>query len=161
MSAALSIHIDAPVKKVFDFYKDPRNQWATGSDQMIKYGKLTDATMTKEGVGTFDSWTFGFGVLRMEGFDVITEFVPNERMTFRSSSHMVGTLTCTFEPEGSGTRFTLHRHPGSFWALRPVNLLVERLFASTWQQSLEKLKAELEKPVAPTRATTAAGHSAP
>ncbi len=148
MSLALSVHIDAPVKKVFDFYKDPRNQWSTMSDQVIKHGKITDAKMTKEGVGTYDSWTINYAGLRMEGFDVVTEFVPNERMTSRSSRPSIGTVTCTFEPEGSGTRFTIQRHGGSFWAWKPMDQLFERFFAPAWRHSLEKLKAELEKETA-------------
>lgn len=148
MSSQQSIHIEAPVEKVFDFYKDPRKQWSTMPDQMMKVGKLTDAKMTKEGVGTYSSWRIGVGAVHVDGFDVITEFVPNEKLTSRSSRPAVGTWTATFEPEGSGTRFSIQRRPGSFWALRPVDRLVERVMSPRWRESLEKLKAELETPPA-------------
>lgn len=153
MSAAQSIHIDAPVEKVFDFYKDPRNQWSTMSDQIVKRGEVTDVRMTKEGVGTYDSWTMKVAGLRMEGFDVVTEFVPGRRMTSRSSHPSVGTVTCTFEPERGGTRFTIQRQAGSFWAWRPVDRLFERFVAPSWQKSLENLKAQMETAPAAAAAT--------
>lgn len=160
MSAALSIHIDAPVKKVFDFYKDPRNQWSTMPRQVLDYGKVTDVKVTKEGVGTYDSWTMDFAGLRMEGFDVVTEYVPNERITSRSSRPSIGTVTCTFEPEGSGTRFTIQRHAGSFWAWRPLDQLFERIFAPSWQKSLENLKAQMEAGTATGEAPAASATGA-
>jgi hypothetical protein len=146
MSSKQSIHIEAPVEKVFAFYKDPRKQWSTMPDQMARIGKLTDAKMTKEGVGTYSSWRIGVGAVHMDGFDVITEFVPNERMTSRSSRASVGTWTATFEPEGTGTRFSIQRQPASIWALRPIDRLVERVLGPRWRESLEKVKAELETP---------------
>ena len=147
MSAKQSIYIDAPVEKVFDFCADPRASWSTGSGQLNN--ELLDVRMTKEGVGTYYSWAMKLAGLRMEGFDVYTEFVRNERITDRSSAAMAGTWTYEFEPEGPGTRLTVQRHPASFWALRPVDRLADRLFvAPNTRKMLEAVKAQMEKPTA-------------
>jgi Polyketide cyclase / dehydrase and lipid transport len=145
MSLKQSIYIEAPVEKVFDFCKDPRKTWAVGPDRMGQMGELLDVKMTEDGVGTYYSWAFNLSGLRVEGFNVFTEFVPNQRITDRSSRAVVGTWTFTVEPEASGTRLTMWREPVSFWALRPVDQLMDRFFrASLGQQTLEKLKAVLE-----------------
>lgn len=99
----------------------------------------------KEGVGTYFGWTMRLFGLPIEGFDVFTEFVPNKRITDRSSLGLAGTWTYTFEPEGLGTRFTMWRHPASMRVLRPVDLLFDRYRASITHQMLGKLKAEMEK----------------
>jgi hypothetical protein len=93
----------------------------------------------------------------VEGFDVLTEFVPNQRITDRSSRSFVGTWTTTFEPEGSGTRLTEQRQPVSFWPLRPLDRLMDRFRGKLNQQSLEKVRAELERPEAPTAIPAASG----
>ena len=98
-----SIHIEAPVEKVFDLVKDPRYvpQGAT------MHFEVTDVNLTEKGVGTYYRWVSKTPVLHMEGFDVYTEFVPNQRITDRSSSSMAGDITISFEPEGSGTKETI------------------------------------------------------
>lgn len=153
MSAKQSIYIDAPVEKVFDYCANPRASWSTGSEQMS--AELLDVTMTKEGVGTYYSWAMKFAGLRYEGFDVYTEFVPNKRFVDRSSASFAGTWTYDFEPEGSGTRLTVQRHPASFWALPPVDWFSDRVFvAPNTRKMLEAVKAEMEKP-APVAAVPA------
>lgn len=160
MSTKQSIHIEAPVEKVFDFCADPRKSWSTGPERMG--GELVDVKMTEEGVGTYYSWVMKIAGLRIQGFDVYTEYVSNKRFTDRSSASFAGTWTYAFEPEGSGTRLTMQRHPASFWALRPVDRLTDRLFvASLSRQTLEKVKAQLEKPTAPASSPAAAGRDAP
>lgn len=145
MTVKQSIHIDAPVEEVFDFYADPRSAWTVMPDQMTGRGRLTEVTRTEEGVGTYYSWTVRLAGVPVGGFDVYTEYVPNERITDRSSRTFVGTWTTTFAAEGSGTRVTEERHP-SPPVLRPVDLLTDRVRQRLTRQSLTKLKAELEKP---------------
>ena len=154
MSAEYSIYIEAPVETVFDFLKDPRKQMS------VMRGRLTDVKMTKEGVGTYFSWTMTLFGLPVKGFDVFTEFVPNQRITDRSSFEPAGTWTYTFESEGSGTRLTMWRHPASFWALRPIDRLLDLYRASLTRPLLAKVKAELEKSTAPAAVPAAAGRSA-
>lgn len=76
---------------------------------------LTPAT--EEGLGTFWVASFQLPGGRAEFFGVYTEFVPNRRIVEKYSLAFEGTWTHTFDPEGSGTRVTVHRHPRSFWRL--------------------------------------------
>ena len=149
MSVKQSIYIEAPVEKVFDFCKDPRKTWAAMPEGVAGSGELSDVTMTAEGVGTYYSWTMKVAGLRVEGFNVFTEFIPNQRITDRSSRTFVGTWTVTFEPEGTGTRVTEWRHPVSFPPMRPLDRLMDRFRMSLEQQSLAKMKEALEKSGAP------------
>jgi hypothetical protein len=142
MAVRQSIHIEAPVEKVFDFWKDPANWWAyLAPDQRIR---LTEAKVTKEGVGTYYNWEFKLAGLRMEGFGVFTEFVPNERITDKASRALDGTWVYEFEPEGSGTKFTMQRFPRSFWRLAPFDTLMDRFEAPRHEKALAMLKAKLE-----------------
>ena len=141
MSATCSVYIEAPVEKVFAFYQDPRKAW-----EMTNAGELIDVKMTEEGVGTYYSWGMRLlPGLRWEGFGVFTEFVPNKRITDRSSESFIGTWTYTFEPEGSGTRVTAQRHPVSSRALRPIDRLIDRVFRQhAEKREFTTLKALLE-----------------
>ncbi len=161
MSAKQSIYIDAPVEKVFDFCADPRKSWSTGPERFAG-SELVDVRMSDKGVGSYYSWSMKIAGLRMEGFDVYTEYVPNERITDRCSMSFAGTWTYIFEPEGSGTRLTMQRHPASVWRLAPVDWLVDRLLvAAMTKETLGKAKTALEAaavripaPAAPADETT-------
>ncbi len=136
-----SIHIEAPVEKVFDFFKDPRNmQGVVATPFAVKDVKLTD-----EGVGTYYSWVFRVaGLPIIEGFDVYTEFIPNQRITDRSSSGIPGDWTFSFEPEGSGMRLTAEVHHRSFWRIPPLRELVEGVQIPIAGRLLSAVKAKME-----------------
>lgn len=137
-----SIHIEAPVEKVFDFIKDPRYE------QGIVAMPFTykDVKLTKEGVGSYYSWASKTPVLRFEAFDVYTEFVPNQRITDRSSSSFVGDITYSFEPEGSGTKLTIEGRPRSFWRIPPLRELVDLFKSTASDRLLPAVKAKIEAP---------------
>ncbi|HET9080353.1 MAG TPA: SRPBCC family protein [Trebonia sp.] len=135
-----SIHIEAPVEKVFDFFKDPRNMGEiTVSPLAVKDVKLTD-----EGVGTYYSWASKTPVLRFEGFDVYTEFIPNQRITDRSSWGLPGDWTFSFEPEGSGMHLTAEIQHRSFWRTPPLRELVELVQDPIARRFLSAVKAKVE-----------------
>ena len=116
-----SIHIEAPVETVFDFLKDPTKSW----DLLPIHTQLDDVKVTKEGVGTYDSWHAKIGGLTVRGFDVLTDVVPNKHITSRSSNAMMGTWDYDFEPEGTGTKVTMEHHAGSFWRIPPLRTLMD------------------------------------
>lgn len=98
-----SVHIDAPVDKVFDHVKDPVNFYEAFPD--ISTSNLTDVTMTPDAVGstyTFDGKMFVFHV---HGVVTREEYVPNQRIVDRSSTGPVWTFT--FEPDATGTTLYL------------------------------------------------------
>ena len=140
MTLKQSAHIEAPVEKVFDFFKNPANwQELTSGDIAFK-----DVRTTKEGVGTHYTWVATMGPLHLEGFNVFTDFVPNRRITDRSSRAFEGTWTYTFEPEGSGTRLTLENHARSFWGLPPLSRLMDRSAARSHARTMSALRARME-----------------
>ncbi len=143
-----SIHIEAPVEKVFDWFKDPRNEW----DIRALPFAFKDVKLTDEGVGTYYGWVSKTPVLRMEGFYVYTEFVPSQRITQRSSLAMDGDSTYSFEPEGSGMQLTIENHPRSFWRIPPLKQLAEWVQSMAFGRLMSALKATMEAPK-PVRAT--------
>lgn len=157
MSLTQSIHIDAPVEKVYGFYEDPRTAWSVMAGAVSEKNTLTDVKMTGEGVGTQYDWTVDLWGLKVRGFNVYTDVVPNRRITDRSSRSLVGTWTTVFEPEGSGTRVTMHHHPVASRALRPVDRAMDRVRVPLSRQTLEKMKAALEQPAEPAGEPAAPG----
>lgn len=155
-----TIHIEAPVEKVFDFFKDPRYMQEFSTPFAVK-----DVKLTKEGVGTYYSWASKTPGLRMEGFDVYTEFVPNRRITDRSSSALPGDWTFSFEPEGAGMQLTAESRHRSFWRLPLLRGLMERAQGMIAKRFLSAVKKKMEEtgPVvvsASPKAGAATGHAA-
>ncbi len=146
-----SIHIEAPVQKVFDFVMDPRS----GQD-VAPMPVVTDVKLTDEGVGSYYSWVAKMPVLRIEGFDVITEFVPNQRITDRCSSPFFGDFTYSFEPEGSGTQVTIETHSRSFWRFPFLRQLADLFKSMAGERYLSAMKTKMETP----RPVHAAGRAA-
>ncbi len=137
-----SIHIEAPVEKVFDVVKDPRYV----PEGVAMPFEVTDVKLTSQGVGTYYRWASKTPVLRWEGFNVYTEFVPNQRITDRSSSSVTGDITISFEPEGSGTKLTMEGRPRSFWRFPPLRQLTDLVKGMAADRYLPAAKAQLEGP---------------
>jgi uncharacterized protein YndB with AHSA1/START domain len=140
MVARMSYDIDAPVEKVFDFFKDPNSQVDDPRFTM----EVSDVTMTAEGVGTYYRWSTKLAGIPLTGFSVYTEFVPNERIVERSSLASVGDWVYTFAPEGAGTRVTMEHHQRSLWALPLVSKVVDYGVTTLSRRFMAAVKAELE-----------------
>ncbi len=104
----MTMHIEAPVEKVFPFFKDPMAL----ADITLVDTEYFDVKETRQGTGTFYSWRTKLAGIPMEGFDVYTDVVPNKHITDKSSSALVGTWDFDFEPEGQG-------HQGDHGAPQP------------------------------------------
>ena len=148
MSATQSIYIEAPVEKVFDFFKDPRNSQMLGTEPRIQ---LTQVHLAEEGLGTFWVASFKLPGGRAEFFGVYTEFVPNKRIVEKYSLAFEGTWTHSFAPEGSGSRVSVQRHPRSFWRLGLFDKLVDFREGPASERYLAKLKKVMEAGSAPTK----------
>ena len=148
MSATQSIYIEAPVDRVFDWFKDPRN-WLTLNPAAARREEITHAHVTPDGLGTFHVWAMKpLPGVRFEIFGVFTEFVPNRRIVCTWSRAFEGSETYSFDAEGSGTRVTLQRTRRSFWRLRPVDALVDRFEGRENEQFLGRLKDFMESTAA-------------
>ena len=95
-------------------------------------------------MGTYYRWATKTPVLRFEGFDVYTEFVPNQRITDRSSFSMTRDFIISFEPEGSGMKLTMETGHGSFWRFPPFRQLVDLVQNMISDRYLPALKAQME-----------------
>jgi carbon monoxide dehydrogenase subunit G len=136
-----SLHIEAPVATVFDFFRDPSNWAALAAADGVEF---IDVVVTREGVGTHYAWRARLLGLRLEGLNVFTDVVPDRLITDRSSSSLEGTWSYRFEPEGAGTRLTVENRVGATW-LRPFERLLDRVAARTHEPRFAALKAMLEQ----------------
>ncbi len=144
MSATQSIHIEAPVQEVFNWFKNPRN-WLMLNPAAERREELTNAHVTGEGPGTFHVWTLKpLPGVRFECFGVFTEVVQNKRIVDKWSLPFEGSYTYTFDDEGSGMRLTLQRHPRAFWRLWPLDKLMDRFEGPQNEKFLERLKTFME-----------------
>lgn len=141
MAYKQSIHVEAPVEKVFDFFKDPRN-WRLLEPKGVEF---KDIRCTQEGAGTHYRWAAKVAGFSYEGFDVFTEFIPNQRITDVSSSSLEGTWTYLFAPEGSGgTKLTVENRVRSFWRIPPLAKLMDWVTAKTHDARIARVKELLE-----------------
>ncbi|MDF2091015.1 SRPBCC family protein [Knoellia sp. 3-2P3] len=138
---AMTMHIEAPVETVFGYFKDPM-ALADLTTLDIEYDEVKE---TKEGTGTYFSWHSKIAGIPFEGFEVYTDVVPNQHITEKSSQAVMGTWDYTFEPEGTGTKVTMERHPRSFWRLPPLayvgDLVTARMTASFVPRVKERIEA--------------------
>jgi len=101
-----SVHIDAPVEKVFDYVKDPQHFFEAFDEEWRRHMALAEVRTTPEGVGT-TSRLMGrmFLLFHMEWVLTREEYVPNERIV--DHANMGGVWTSTFEPDETGTTLTM------------------------------------------------------
>lgn len=98
-----SIHIDAPVEKVFDHVKDPQKQM---NAHYQRDSAVTEQAMTSDaGEGSTWRWMGHVWLIYLAGTMTREEYVPNERIVDRSSTGVLQTFTV--EPDDSGTRLSL------------------------------------------------------
>jgi uncharacterized protein YndB with AHSA1/START domain len=99
-----SVHIDAPVERVFDYAKDPHHFYEAFPEDDGSTN-LTDVTLTPEGVVSSYTWKGKMFVFHIEGVMTREDCVPNERIVDHSSTGPVWTYT--FEPHPTGTMMPL------------------------------------------------------
>lgn len=108
-----SIHIDAPVEKVFDYLKNPHRTYTvisqTPTSRIDRHvtGQLTDATMTR-GCGVGTTYTFRSTLLGMHADATYTrqQFLPNQRIV-DGNVNAGTTVTFGVEPDATGTTLSL------------------------------------------------------
>ena len=102
-----SIHIDAPVEKVFAHVEEPAHYYeAMAATSPKDPPRLTDVDMKPGGVGSTYRWIGHlWWLLYVGGTTTREEYVPNERIVDHSSTGPV--FTFTVEPDASGTTLSL------------------------------------------------------
>lgn len=137
----LTIHIAAPVGKVFQFWADPGNWMQVAAAEYT----LEDIVVTPEGVGTTycEVEKVAPGVrLRYRGRFI--DFVTNERIVEEYEGHLAGTFLYQFEPQGSGMQFTLKHTPATIGRVPVVGAIIEGQMARKSERLLSDLKAVME-----------------
>lgn len=92
-----SIDIKAPVKKVFSYLEDPRNE----PDWMVSLMDVTD--VKGKGVGTHFNWTYKIAGMRLNGKTERIEDISEERIVDKTKGGAESTWTYTFSPHGDTT----------------------------------------------------------
>lgn len=102
-----SVYIEAPVERVFDYFKDPAN-WNDIAPGWPFHFTFTDVKVAPGGEGTTYAYTGKVGgVVVSKGTGELTQVIPNQRVVDRAAEATVGTRTVMFEPVGSGTAMTM------------------------------------------------------
>lgn len=68
---------------------------------------MTPVIETEDVAGTVYEWTFRLAGVPLHGVMVITEYVPDERLSLRNFGALESTATMLFEPKDGGTRVTV------------------------------------------------------
>ncbi len=138
MANKQATHIEAPVEKVFNFFKDPEN-W----QELPNADQLEDVKLTAEGVGTYYRVVLPIPGVRVKASGVFTEFIPNQRITDRSSLSLAGTGTFSAGPEGSGPKRERDSHPRSLWRIPPLRELARWAMVKRHKRYMSALKARM------------------
>jgi hypothetical protein len=106
--------------------------------------EIRELKLTEEGTGTYTSYHTKFAGFPLDVFSVFTDVVPNEHITEKSSSAMVGTWEYDFEPEGTGTKVTMEHHSRSFWDLPPLRNIGDLITARANGAYMQRMKERIE-----------------
>jgi uncharacterized membrane protein len=136
-----AIEIRAPLEKVFAYTTDFRNfvSWQDG---------VSEASQTPDGPtqsNTTFTLTRTFLGQRLQAAGAVTEFVPNQKCAFETTSGPIAIkLQQSFEPIPGGTRVTIHleAEPGGFFKL--AEAAMDRQLTSAFESQVHKLKSVLE-----------------
>jgi uncharacterized protein YndB with AHSA1/START domain len=148
----LSVRINAPVEKVWDFLSDIRRapEWVTVMEELLE---VSDDPIRQ---GTVYRERSRIGPGRSETTWTITRLEPPSVQVHECASPgMRATLTMRVEPDGSAARLEHMTEYEMFPGFRPLGWLIETLFARrVMQQELAKTvqaaKAMLESEERPT-----------
>ncbi|MFC6288235.1 SRPBCC family protein [Nocardioides sp. GCM10027113] len=138
-----SVHIDAPVDKVFDYVKVPENFLMGFGEDMRRHSALAEVHLTPDGLGsTFRMMGRMFLLFHMEWVFTREEFVPNERIV--DHANLGGVWTHTFAPDDTGTTYSL-----AFGWAGPATWLGEMADRFSWNgdEDLDAMLARVKEAV--------------
>ena len=136
-----SIHIDAPVKKVFAYVKDPHHFFEAFDEEWRRHMALVEVSTTPEQVGsTYRLMGRMFLLFHMEWVMTREEYVPNKRIVDHANTG--GVWTFTFQPDETGTTLT-----GSFGWSSKVPFICELMDRVGWDgdRDLDMMLTNLKK----------------
>ncbi len=101
MKMTKAMHVDAEPEEVMSVVLDSSVN-PTGMTAALVYE-------TPAIEGNVYEWSFRLVGVPQTGIQIITEYVPGERLSFRNLGAMESTGTMIFEPENGGTRVTVNQ----------------------------------------------------
>ncbi len=141
MQTRASILINRPVHEVFAFVADLTNQsrWQPGvvSATVLGGGPV--------GVGTRIRVASSYMGRSGEGEMEVTEFLPDERISFRTIEPVRGHGSYAVRPDGSGTRLSVSGSAQLEGVASLAGGIAEKMVERETMKSLERLKAILER----------------
>jgi uncharacterized protein YndB with AHSA1/START domain len=152
--------IDAPVRSVFEYCRDPVRIYA--GDPMYE---ITDVVVTRDGVGTRGRLAARMLVFVEEVGIEYVAVVPDQQIVFQGAlavtiaglgrptiSFAVHIFTWTFEPEDGGTRLSLRvvEHDPPRWQ-RVVDRIAQKGFTKQVRARLARIKTRIEEQAATGR----------
>lgn len=98
-----SITINAPVKKVFDYFSNAElmPEWMPG---MVE---VKDIKSTKDGVGSTYKWVYKMTGMRFKGESITEEYVSEKKTVTKTKGGINSLWTWNFEPHNNGTKIDL------------------------------------------------------
>jgi uncharacterized protein YndB with AHSA1/START domain len=101
-----SMHIDAPVKKVFAYVEDPRHFFEAFPEKDRAHMAIAEVNLTPDGLGsTYRVFGRMFFLFHTEYTATRMEYVPNERIV--DAVGIGGVWTFTFTPDETGTTLSI------------------------------------------------------
>ena len=96
------INVQAPADKVFTYLADPK-QFPEIWPNVIEVKNVKRAS-----AGGFDfDWSYKMAGLRFDGPAEVAEYLPNQRLVWKTTKGLESTLRWKFLPEGNATSLTL------------------------------------------------------
>ena len=133
----LGVSIAAPVEQVFAFMRDPANAWGG-----YPKAEITDVKIAPAGLGTTNRFRVTYLGIREKGTHEYTEFIPDRRISVKSSLGPV--FVWTFEAQDGGMRLTLNVEEEGNWALYAFDSLLEKRMRRNFKTMLATIKATVE-----------------
>lgn len=138
-----SVHVDAPVEKVFEYLKEPRHFLDAFPVEDRRHMALAEVNLTPDaGLGsTYRLMGRMFLLFHLEWTFTREEFVPNEH--FRDHTQFGGTWTFSVEPDKTGTRMS------AAFGWSDTIPFVPELMDLSWDgdRDLDAMLAELKKAI--------------
>lgn len=132
-----SIHIDAPVEKVFGYLEDPAHFLATYPEK----NQVTLETVDRNPDGTIATYQSKF---RQTGMHLTAdwtreEYVPNERIVDRNSMGIL--FTWTVQADATGTTLTIS------WDASKLMKMLDAVFFHTDKKEADEMLAKVKQAV--------------
>jgi uncharacterized protein YndB with AHSA1/START domain len=132
-----SIHIDAPVEKVFGYLEDPGHFLAS----FLEKNQVTLESVNRNPDGTVATYQSRFRQAGMHFTVTYTreEYVPNERIVDRNS---IGVLfTWSVEPDADGTKLTMS------WDASRLMTMLDAVFFHTDKKEADEMLERVRQAV--------------